>query len=370
MNMPDIFNTAETLYNKIEAEFSEQSAYVRSGNFSSKYSDAIDKYGFNSVKTFIPTVLMILKPDLIAADRLKETISWLEVRKIQIANLQLLPKLSEPDLEEIYRYNLSYESTSSMISNWWLFRRAYELHPQTSVALYLRKESASPFSLYREIKESKGPSTPYWCEPGHLRHDLGASARTLNLVHTCDDPIDAIRVSEILLGRKAYEVVRQINELCSTGQSGFQNAHAYFRDVILRLRAVSDTPLKRLNFGTIFLKLASNAAFKQMVSQDHAGNFLIDRDTFDHIADSPNAVEALTRVREYLRSPSGQNLKTFSSDELVNYRAILNFSRKEEDKQGLSNLPNVFYFSLNEHEKYLLKSTLYFADDLNTIDVA
>ncbi len=141
---------------------------------------------------------LILKPDAVASGKITEICQ-------RLAGAGIVPIWSKPlfhtrehEYETLYRYNIDLANAECVVGSIWLARKPYLLGP--AIALLVTSYDCAEETVYEKTRRLKGPSNPYLCVAGTLRHDLNACSRAMNLVHLADDPISTIREFLIFAG--------------------------------------------------------------------------------------------------------------------------------------------------------------------------
>lgn len=134
-------------------------------------------------------VFVLLKPDAVVSGKVPAALDFFERHGLEIAELAVCHRTSPRQFEELYKYNLAKYAEEDRPASWWLNGQLYAMAPV--VALLVRCPPHLP--AHQTIAALKGPSNPHRGEPGQLRYELGACNRSINLVHTADDPLSTAR---------------------------------------------------------------------------------------------------------------------------------------------------------------------------------
>lgn len=97
------------------------------------------------------------------------------------------------EFEELYKFNLTVNNDQCMLSSWWLHNRPYQMGPVICLLVRVAESIRGEETACDFIAGHKGPSNPFLATKGQWRHDMVSTNMALNLVHTSDDPISAVR---------------------------------------------------------------------------------------------------------------------------------------------------------------------------------
>lgn len=139
-------------------------------------------------------VFVLIKPDAVIAGKTPALLAALHTAGLRIAAWQPVTQPHESQFEELYRFNLAKRALGAEPVGWWLNRRLYTLGE--SLALLLQMPDAHADAA-AHMTALKGPSHPWLCQPGQLRHTFCASNLAMNLIHSSDDAAATTREARL-----------------------------------------------------------------------------------------------------------------------------------------------------------------------------
>jgi nucleoside diphosphate kinase len=115
------------------------------------------------------------------------------------------------------------------------------LGPAIALRLVPRHDGLSIDDWYPRLKAIKGASAPGQCEPGSIRHQLGAINSILSLLHCSDSPQFACREADLLLGGPvqalSWQDGRALDPLIDVFEAMSAKETRGFCEVVSQLRA-------------------------------------------------------------------------------------------------------------------------------------
>ncbi|MBB4041643.1 nucleoside diphosphate kinase [Microvirga flocculans] len=135
--------------------------------------------------------MLLLKPDAIRSGKADGILAAIFDKGYHA--VAALPVLNprERYFEDLYKFNLTLRNSQNQIASWWVNRQLYTMGP--SLIMVVTRPGPLPASLHAELASLKGPSNPYQARPGDLRYDFAGCNRSVNLIHTSDDPVSMAR---------------------------------------------------------------------------------------------------------------------------------------------------------------------------------
>jgi nucleoside diphosphate kinase len=167
------------------------------------------------------TVFCLVKPDAVAAGKARAVCEYFAERGFAVAHARPLVATHPRQFELLYAYNLTLNNELNQVSDWWLNVQLLKAGPMHSTLLV----PTVPLdrSAHATIARLKGSSTPQRCTAGELRHDLGATNKSLNLVHVADDPLSTAREFLIFHDREVLAAaLREVDVTKVTVASGLE----------------------------------------------------------------------------------------------------------------------------------------------------
>lgn len=129
-------------------------------------------------------LFVLIKPDAIVSGKTHALLDALHAAGLRIAAWHRIAQPHESQFEELYRFNLAKRALGTEPVGWWLNRRLYTMDESLALLVQTARTHASPGELMTALK---GPSHPWLCQPGQLRHTFCASNLAMNLIHSSDD---------------------------------------------------------------------------------------------------------------------------------------------------------------------------------------
>lgn len=133
---------------------------------------------------------VLLKPDAVMSGKAKQVIDFLEHSGLNVVDVSALLQPHPSQFEQLYKFNLTRYNQQNMLGAWWLNRRLYEMGPSLLLVVRSRGGRCTAHTI---VSTLKGPSSPYQGRVNELRYELGASNRSINLMHSSDGPISTVR---------------------------------------------------------------------------------------------------------------------------------------------------------------------------------
>jgi nucleoside diphosphate kinase len=166
---------------------------------------------------------LMLKPDAVAAHKIEAIFGYLASREIYPLDLfAIQPSLAL--LEELYKDSLALGAADALHVSWDLTRRLALAGPWLGALI---GEPGRRPEFHVRLRALKGAAPPgHVYGPGTLRGDLEASNRSLNLVHTSDEPNSTIR--EYLIFRTMDDLRRALQRMLTLTGSELVGAFGPF----------------------------------------------------------------------------------------------------------------------------------------------
>ncbi|GAB6991973.1 nucleoside-diphosphate kinase [Paenibacillus pini] len=147
------------------------------------------------------TCFAMITPDALIRGKTEEVIDYLLDKNIQIKNF-LIKKLSEREIEEVYKLTYLEKVESFKRTHWWLTKETYAHYPAILLLLETNNLPDGYDNLPLYIKSFKGKSDPYRNdEHNSLRYRIGSLSKTLALFHSSDDLSSSERESSIFFNK-------------------------------------------------------------------------------------------------------------------------------------------------------------------------
>lgn len=142
------------------------------------------------------TALLVIKPEALAARRLRKILNYIEANNFQLISYCLV-QFSRYVVRELWRYQWNAATIEKMD----LADRTLCSFP-TGILLGLR-EAKWPRRVPAAVRlqSLKGAAAPEKRDPGSIRAVLQAPNRMISFVHTSDEPADVLRELGVFLGR-------------------------------------------------------------------------------------------------------------------------------------------------------------------------
>lgn len=142
-----------------------------------------------------PRLLFVLiKPDAIVSGKAHALLDALHAAGLPIAAWHRITQPHESQFEELYRFNLAKRALGTEPVGWWLNRQLYTLGESLALLLQTADAQTDAAALMTALK---GPSHPWLCRPGQLRHTFCASNLAMNLIHSSDDATATAREARL-----------------------------------------------------------------------------------------------------------------------------------------------------------------------------
>ncbi len=309
--------------------------------------------------------LIILKPDAIATGKSTAILSRLRDAGLVPVYGQLLDHVTSTQFEELYRYNISVTNPRSMIGSIGVSHAGYQLGP--AFLLVMSSISANESSPYQVISRMKGPSIPYSGVRGELRFDLGASSRSLNLIHTSDEPISTLRewliFSDLEAIRQILVSVEDSNRIGLVG-ARFDECFRYVGYVLHSLGpATSDgdfpEALRRVAGGILLTLEKQNVTARELLSELYDGNIVGD----DLVVRLNSIFDRFDRLQEQLKLNCTNDVDQASLMKL--FQCFIDF--RGLDLPRLTEIFAAFIpkgLSVSKWDRLILESNAHYSGDL------
>ncbi|MET8679636.1 nucleoside-diphosphate kinase [Streptomyces sp. NPDC004647] len=160
--------------------------YARETYFREGFGDAQDTLGPSLASALHHSALLMLKPDGLAAGKLRPTCAFLEEHGFRVVGVRELG-FDRLRWRELWRYQLTTATLDRLAVN------EYFLSAGPALLLLLCDNGRHPLPASVRLGTLKGSAGPAGRKPGTLRGALGQSNRVLSLVHTADEPADVVR---------------------------------------------------------------------------------------------------------------------------------------------------------------------------------
>jgi nucleoside diphosphate kinase len=198
------------------------------------------------------TAFALVKPDAIVSGRASKVIEHLRWQGLEPVEAWPLLNPMLRQFEELYKFNLTLQNEQNQISSWWINSQVYVMAPSMLMLVACPQD---PTSVHRRLAASKGPSSPHRGSAGHLRFDLRACNKTLNLIHCADDPLSTAREYLIFRGLDGLR-----NALSRRLALNLDSVHSIRSAVDLQLKALERSlglPLHHVDITDTLQRLIS-----------------------------------------------------------------------------------------------------------------
>ncbi|MBB1160271.1 nucleoside-diphosphate kinase [Amycolatopsis dendrobii] len=135
--------------------------------------------------------LLLVKPDGIAAGKVRPVLGWLGEQGFAVQTVQR-PDLDGLRWREMWRYQLTSATVDRLALNDLIYRGS-------ALLLLVRDEQPGPMPATMRLAALKGSADPLKQQPGTLRALLHQHNRNFSYVHVADEPADLIREIGLLL---------------------------------------------------------------------------------------------------------------------------------------------------------------------------
>lgn len=142
------------------------------------------------------SAVVVFTPGCLAAGQLGAGLETLRVAGYEPVYARLF-RFSQREVTDVWRYQLDTFTPE----RWKLIVGVLLAGPSLLLVLRRRRVDATGAdgSACAHVKALKGPSDPVLARPDQLRRALGGMNKIINLVHSSEEPADALRESAILL---------------------------------------------------------------------------------------------------------------------------------------------------------------------------
>jgi nucleoside diphosphate kinase len=307
----------------------------------------------------------------VASGKTTALLGFLRAHDIAILDFHVCLQTRLRDFEELYKFNLTRYNEQNMLGSWWLNNQVYMAG--ASVAVLVFQTVPSNEGVHTAVGRLKGASSPFLAMPGELRYDLKASNRSINLIHTADDPLSTAR--EVLLFQSPDWLRRALATYAAVSTNGHA-IEAHQREIDARLAlelGALDSESRSLDFLDVLTRLRMR--MWNVLRSSAKGLSPNDRWDAKHAAASAelqrivSAPECtpLDRYRNYMRaSEYGDTLLSSWEGELAKLLATLsrptcwNF----ETSELCVALFRRYQIHLTLWERLVLETSLFYIDDL------
>jgi hypothetical protein len=180
-----------------KAEFYGREAYFREGLATAREFFPDDARFEEFLRN---AAFLLVKPDGLAAGKLKLSLSFLEDHDFSVVGAQWIT-FDRLLWREFWRYQQTCASLDRLAVNDWVLNGRRAL----LIAVHDRTEADLPATL--RLSALKGSAAAVGTVPGSLRKLLGQSNKMFNFVHVPDEPADVLRETGLLLDEPARREV-------------------------------------------------------------------------------------------------------------------------------------------------------------------
>ncbi|WP_051729087.1 nucleoside-diphosphate kinase [Amycolatopsis sp. La24] len=239
-------------------------AYRRETYFREGARDTARFLGDRAAEILRQHALLLVKPDGIAASKVRPVLGWLAEQGFAVQAVQR-PELDGLRWREMWRYQLTSATVDRLALNDLIYRGS-------ALLLLLRDEQPGPMPATMRLAALKGSADLSKQKPGTLRALLHQHNRNFSYIHVADEPADLIRELGLLLNPPQRR--EALNALAVDTPTGLPLLEEVFAaeaaatprtfDANTAADAVADA-LKRAEHGSRALQLLERLRFGESV---------------------------------------------------------------------------------------------------------
>jgi len=315
------------------------------------------------VRVLRSLAFVLIKPDAIASGKAGRIVEFLSGHGLLPLHSGICFQAGPRHFEELYKFNLTLHNQQNMVGSWWLNSQVYVRGPVITLLVF---DEARSGSVHARIAAIKGPANPYQCKPGQLRFDLGACNRSVNLIHTADDPLSSARELLIFHGAgRLAELLRRFRGMTAA------EATAHGRQVLVEtgqhLLGVETSP-STIDFPVVLARLKWR--LWEVLGGGQAGQLAPLRPVLLEEIDAAGSAEDVIARTRRARAISRRELALVREAGLPAeglggaFRALADFDAYGIDVAGrVVAMLRAHGVPLSDWERLILETSMYYSDD-------